>query len=477
MWEKYYTVTNFDEALQILDSEQSKAKIIAGGTDLILELKKGIHPNLRFLIDINRLQSGNEIYEDQEGYIHISPVTTHNDCVASPLLRKYALPLVKAAYSIGAPQIRNVGTVFGNLITASPANDTIPPLIALDAEISIRSLYLERSIKLKDFFHGVRKSDLKENEIVTDVKFRKMTDGDRGTFCKHLLRQTHAISVTNVAVIFTLNGKKIINPKITLGAVAPTVVHALSLENFFNGCELSPELIPAIKNVEVEELRPIDDVRGSRTFRKHLILQLLEQAIKELTREDWNKFNDNPVLLQGKKVQKKTHPEHLICHDSSLPIDMEINGKSFSFKKGHHSTLVELIREEAGLTGTKIGCGEGECGACTLYLDGLPVFSCLIPAPRAHHSSITTIEAISTESELHPVQEAFMEGGAVQCGYCTPGFVMSAVKLLEEYPKPTKKQILEGLAGNLCRCTGYYSIISAVEKAAVLMEHSLNSND
>jgi len=148
-----------------------------------------------------------------------------------------------------------------------------------------------------------------------------------------------------------------------------------------------------------------------------------------------------------------------------VKVSFILNGERKEAEVSPEMTLLELLREVLGLTGTKEGCGEGECGACTVLLDGRPVYSCLLLAAQVDGREVETIEGVGTEEEPHPLQRAFVKKGAVQCGFCTPGMIMTAKALLEENPKATRSEIREAIAGNLCRCTGYWQIIEAIEAA------------
>ena len=147
-------------------------------------------------------------------------------------------------------------------------------------------------------------------------------------------------------------------------------------------------------------------------------------------------------------------------------VALNINGEAYELAIVPTHTLLEVLREDAGLTGTKHGCEQGECGLCTVLVDGLPQFSCLTLAVEAQGSEIRTVEGLASGGELHPLQRAFAEKGASQCGYCSPGMLMSADALLQRNPSPSRSEIRAALAGNLCRCTGYLAIIDAVELAA-----------
>ena len=147
-------------------------------------------------------------------------------------------------------------------------------------------------------------------------------------------------------------------------------------------------------------------------------------------------------------------------------INLKVNGQHYSLEVDAKDLLLHVIRERIGLTGTKEGCGTGECGACTVLIDGAPINSCLYLAVRADGKEILTIEGLGDPSDLHPLQQAFIDNAAVQCGYCAPGMLLSAKALLDRNPDPSEREIREGIAGNICRCTGYVKIVKAVQQAA-----------
>ena len=150
-------------------------------------------------------------------------------------------------------------------------------------------------------------------------------------------------------------------------------------------------------------------------------------------------------------------------------IQLTLNGKSITREVPAHRLLLDFLRDEIGLTGTKEGCGTGDCGACTVFLNGKAVNSCLVLSGELDGAEIVTIEGLKIGEELHPIQKAFLEDGGAQCGYCTPGMLMMSKALLDENPNPSEEEIRFALAGNLCRCTGYAKIVQAVQDAAAVL--------
>jgi xanthine dehydrogenase iron-sulfur cluster and FAD-binding subunit A len=467
MWSEYHNVTKVEEALELLEKYGPKARIVAGATDLLLEMERGVRKGVDILIDISRIPGLDGIRQDSQGNIHLGATVTHNHCVQSDLIMEKAKPLAMAAWNVGSPQIRNRGTVAGNLITASPANDTIPALMALGAVVLLISVNGKREIPIDKFYTGVRKTIMREDEMMVEIRFPGMVKEQRGIFMKYALRNAQAISLLNTAVLLNFKGQSIAKAAITLGSVAPTVIHASEAEKYLEGKALDTSIIEEAASLAGTASKPIDDLRSTRTHRQNMVKILVRRTLRALAQDNVDEdIPLHPPLLWGKardQGNKENTSSHL-ADDST--VSMIVNGQRHDIKGVHHKTLLHILREDLGLKGTKEGCGEGECGACTVFLDGKAVMSCLVPAGRANDARVDTIESIASEKALHPVQQEFIAQGAVQCGYCTPGFIMSAVKFLEENGKPTTEEIRQAITGNLCRCTGYYKIVKAIEVAA-----------
>jgi carbon-monoxide dehydrogenase medium subunit len=456
MWESYLRPATLDETLQQLRHHAGSARLVAGGTDVLVELSRGVRPTST-LIDITALHDLRYVRADGDA-ICLGALGTHNDVIASHLCADRALPLAQACWEVGAPQIRTRATVAGNLVTASPANDTIAPLLAMDATLVLSRLGEERILRLTDFYTGLRRTALQPDELLREIRVPGLAANQRGIFLKLGLRRAQAISVINVAIVLTFDGETVGAARIALGCVAPTVVRAGAVEEYLVGRRLDDEVCREAGRLAASEISPIDDVRGSAWYRRETVAALVAEGLRRIAAgTEATGWPGRPVLLDSNAGPAQTH----------APFDgvirTTINGRPYELSGAQGKTLLNALRQDAGLTGTKEGCAEGECGACTVWLDAQAVMSCLVPAPQAHGATLTTIEGLGGyDGDLHPLQRAFIERGAVQCGYCIPGMLMAGAKLLQERPVPTPAEVQVGLSGNLCRCTGYRKILDAV---------------
>ena len=482
----YLQPSTIAETLELLAQHGDRSRLINGGTDLIIEIERKLRAP-QVLIDISRVAALAEIHIDGDS-VRLQAGVTHNQVVAHLRLRERAFALVRACWEVGAPQIRNRGTLAGNLVTASPANDTITPLWALGATVTLRSLRGARTLTFPEFFLGVRKTALAADEMLTEIAFDLPSPSARSTFLKLGLRRAQAISVVDVAVVIDYADvrdalvpapeglRNIVRANITLGSVAPTIIAAHKAEEWLIGKSLTDDVIVEAGRLAAQSATPIDDVRGTAVYRRDMLRVYVTRALRQLRAgSERAGFPAQPVMLWGltpgvrldvgSAASSAVSIPALAAAASPAPIETSVNGKHYSISSGIEKTLLRFLREDLRLTGTKEGCAEGECGACTVFLDGAAVMSCLVPASRARAAAIVTIEGIDSNGALHPVQRAFVEAGAVQCGYCTPGFVMSGVKLLEEVAAPSRSDIQQAFTGNLCRCTGYTKIVQAMMEA------------
>ncbi len=467
MYRAYESPDSVDQALALKAQVGEAARFIAGGTDLLIEMDRGRRdPNDEefVLIDLTRIPGLADI-DRVDGQLHLGPLVTHNQCVASPLIVRYGFPLARACWEVGAPQIRNRATVAGNIITASPANDSIVPLTAMDASITVKSAARgERSMPIQDFCTGFRQVDLAPDEMLTRISFPALREEQQGVFVKLGLRRVQAISVVSAAIVIERESSSpqapVRSAAISLGAVAPLIIRAGAAEEYLTGKPLTEETVRQAAKLAMETATPIDDIRSSAEYRNAMVETLVSRGLRQIrdgqSRTGWP---DEPVMLWGDTGGKWPVTERT----GAAAEPAIVNGRPVSLSPG--MTLLDSLRE-AGFVGVKEGCAEGECGACTVFLDGMAVMACLVPSERAAGSHVVTIEGLSAGDHMHPMQDAMVNSGGVQCGYCTPGFVMSGVKLLEEKPHPTDADAQQAFAGNLCRCTGYRKILDAVQLAA-----------
>jgi len=459
--------TSLIDALRAL-RDHPEALPVAGGTDLLLDLHRGGAGNDVTLVDLTTVPElrGISIIDD---VVSVGATVTHNEVVAHTELRSMGLPLAQACLEIGSPQLRNRATVAGNLATASPANDTISALLALDASVTIAALrgddITRRVVALDDFFIGFRSTLLAPDELITAITFPALTPAHQAVWVKLGNRQAQAISVVHLGIVLERDEDGVVTTaRLAIGSVAARVVLLPEAAAALVGSRLDDHSITEAGAAAAAAVTPINDVRATGEYRSAMIPTLVERALRA-TRSGASSstWPTDPPCLGAAAAP----PEPALGEiDDSTEITVTLNGSPHRAAGAASRTLLDWIRDECGLPGTKEGCAEGECGACTVRLDGQAVMSCLVPAAQADGSDIVTVEGIGTPDHPHPIQTAFADEFAVQCGFCIPGFIVAGASLVDEISDPDEDQIRLGLSGNLCRCTGYYPIIQAIHTAA-----------
>jgi carbon-monoxide dehydrogenase medium subunit len=304
------------------------------------------------------------------------------------------------------------------------------------------------------------------NEIMTAVSFPALSDSWSGMFAKVGLRSAQAISVVHAAIVLERDVTTVITARIALGSVAPTIVLA-DAATVLIGRELTDEVITLCADAAAAEVHPIDDVRATAAYRTDMVRVAVQRMLRSLAAgTEAASWPERTMTLSNREPASAT----TLSVDGGDTIEVTVNGVATTGTDATFETLLDWIRVNAKdttgsfLTGTKEGCAEGECGACTVHMDGQAVLSCLVPAAAASGRAVTTIEGLTSAAD-HDLEKSLISCGAVQCGYCTPGFVMSASSLLAEHDNLTDGEIRDGLGGNICRCTGYASIVEALDIA------------
>lgn len=469
MWQEYHLAVSVEDALQVLDRWQGKARLIAGGSDLVIDVREGKYVP-KCVVDTTRIPDLDVIEIDGDFAIVGANVTFHN-LWTSPIINRAGYVLGEAARQVGGWSIQNVGTLAGNVVTAHPAGDGNIALVALGAEAEVARLDGRRWIAVTSLFAGPGESKLDpSNEMIT--RFRWRTPGPRqaSAYERIAKREVMALPIACCGVDLQLmeDLEHIAWARISLGPVAETPFRATCAEDYLRGarCEETAYAYAAEQAAFACSLRT-SRLRATKEYREEIVQVLVRRALHRAVEAA---RTGNQPSVGGRFSWDRRWSEAEVSQLADGQITFMLNGEEKTVAGEPDAMLAYLLRDELGLTGTKVGCDEGDCGACIVLVDGQPVVSCLFPVVKVQGRRVQTIEGIARGEQLHPVQEAFLYHDAIQCGFCTPGLVLAAVSLLEEIPNPTLEEVKEALGNNFCRCTGYAKVFDAIQDAAAVIQ-------
>ncbi|MEA3376499.1 MAG: FAD binding domain-containing protein [Chloroflexota bacterium] len=465
---EYYEPGTLDEAIGVLSRYGQRARVLAGGTFLLVQMKMEQQAP-ECLVNVGKLPGLAEV-RAVDGHLEIGALASIWDLRKSAAVQGGYTALAEACAAFGSTQIQLTGTIGGNVCNGSPASDTVPALAALDAELVLVGPDGERTLPVERFLVGPGETAIEDGELVRAIMLPDPEAGAGSAFVK-ISRVRADLAKASAAARIVREGECIVDCRLAFGSVGPTVIRACTAEQMLIGQTFSVESALAAGRAAAEEVAPIDDVRSSAWYRREVVKALTHDVLQaaweraargRAARERGSGAELRSARAEGRGVEAldglRLGPEE------GHTITLTVNGQERRLTVVPNELLVNVLRERLDLTGTKYGCGIGECGACTVLLDGVPTLSCLTLAVAADGSEVTTVEGLEgAGGELDALQEAFIEHAAFQCGYCTPGMLMMTKHLLEENPRPSEEDIRDYLKGNRCRCTGFAAIVRAVE--------------
>ena len=438
----YHRPATLADAVNLLSTLGDEARPLAGGHSLVPMMKLRL-ASPEHLIDLHGVAGLKGIRRDGDRIV-IGAMTTQHELLASEDIGKSLPILHETALLIADPQVRYRGTIGGNVANGDPGNDMPALMMTLGASYRLEGKSGARDVAATEFYQGAYFTALEPGEILTAVSIPVAAAG-HGYAYEKLKRKVGDYATAAAAVVLTMAGGKVATCKIGLTNLSETPLLAEDAAKAVIGTSLDPATLKKAAAAAEAIMSPAADApwsrRISQTCRRHhgRARTAARRQPRCLRRDKW----------------PKTH------------VTMKVNGAEVEGLVEPRTLLVHFIRENLSLTGTHIGCETTHCGACTIDIDGMSVKSCTMFAVQAEGSDITTIEGVANaDGSLSALQEGFRMMHGLQCGFCTPGMILRAQRLLKENPSPTEEEIRMGISGNFCRCTGYQNIVKAIQYAA-----------
>jgi len=450
----YHRPTRLEEALKLVTQGVVP---LAGGTRLLATVREV--PNV---LDLSALGLGR--IDNHDGDLNLGATVTLQELIDLPLAYEATrglLPEACQAHS-ASRMIRSMATLGGESVHAAHDSDLLAALLALNAIYLVQggaegTMEIPAVRFLKD-----PGKDLGTSGLLTSIMIPGTPDG---AALERIAVLPSAPSLVSVAVAVSFAGDRIIRGRLAVTGLAGPPARVPEAEARIEGTpgdELTLREAAAQLTLRAHFR---DDAHAPAAYRQRVASTL---ALRALTRAVAQARAHTPVRVPRIRPAPSSRRVAELPYFTSGRVDVTINGKPHAAQIEARTTLLDMLRGE-GYFGTKHGCESGECGACTVLLDGKPTLACLTLALRAHGRNVQTVEGLGTADALHPIQSAFLDEGAIQCGYCTPAMELAAKALLDTIPEPTELEVRDALAGCLCRCTGYVKPVRAVLRAARAM--------